>query len=79
MIKKPLGPCPDREILVFDRRVAARPDCIPDDTHMIVGDIVQTLQSAEERIGGKAALAHCDIGTGEKKKNPQKKTPLIII
>lgn len=62
---------PDREIFVFDRRVAAHPDCIPDDTHMIVGDIVQTLQSAEERIGGKAALAHCDIGTGEKKKNAE--------
>ena len=60
---------PDREIFVFDRRVAAHPDCIPDETHMIVGDIIETLISAGDRIGGMAALAHCDIGTGEKENN----------
>jgi hypothetical protein len=60
---------PDREIFVFDRRVAAHPDCIPDEDHMIVGDITETLPAALERIGGKAALAHCDIGTGEKESN----------
>ena len=60
---------PDREIFVFDRRVAAHPDCIPDDNHMILGDITETLVSAVDRIGGRAALAHCDIGTGEKESN----------
>jgi len=60
---------PDREIFVFDRRVAAHPECIPDDNHMIVGDITETLPAALDRIGGKAALAHCDIGTGEKESN----------
>jgi hypothetical protein len=55
---------PDREIFVFDRRVAAHPDCIPDDAHMILGDITVTLPAAMERICEPAALAHCDIGTG---------------
>jgi hypothetical protein len=60
---------PDREIFVFDRRVAAHPACIPDDDHMILGDITETLASAMAQIGQKAALAHCDIGTGEKESN----------
>ena len=60
---------PDREIFVFDRRVAAHPDCIPDDNHMILGDITETLAAAGDRIGVPAALAHCDIGTGEKESN----------
>lgn len=60
---------PDREIFVFDRRVAAHPDCIPDDDHMIVGDITETLSDALTRLGAPAALAHCDIGTGEKDSN----------
>ena len=60
---------PDREIFVFDRRVAAHPDCIPDDAHMIIGDITYTLSTVLNRIGAKAALAHCDIGTGEKESN----------
>lgn len=60
---------PDREIFVFDRRVAAHPDCIPDDDHMILGDITETLAVAMDRIGAPAAMAHCDIGTGEKESN----------
>lgn len=56
---------PDREIFVFDRRVAAHPDCVPDSAHMIVGDIRQTLASALERIAGPVALAHCDLGIGD--------------
>ena len=60
---------PDRGIFVFDRRVAAHPDCIPDAAHMILGDIFETLPSAAGRIGAPAALAHCDIGTGEPESN----------
>jgi hypothetical protein len=56
---------PDREIFVFDRQVAAHPDCIPDDEHMILGDIWETLPNALSRIGMPAALAHADIGTGD--------------
>ena len=60
---------PDRDIYVFDRRVAAHPDCIPPDDRMILGDITETLAAAGGQIGAKAALAHCDIGTGEKDSN----------
>ena len=55
---------PDREIFVFDRRVAAHPDCVPDDAHMILGDITETLKGAGAVIGAPVALAHCDVGTG---------------
>lgn len=60
---------PDREIFVFDRRVAAHPECIPDDAHLFLGDITETLPAAMDRIGARAALAHCDMGTGEKESN----------
>jgi len=60
---------PDREIFVFDRRIAAHPACIPDEAHMFLGDITETLPAALDRIGAKAALAHCDMGTGEKESN----------
>lgn len=60
---------PDREIFVFDRRVAAHPACIPDDDHMILGDIFETLPAAMTRIGRPAAFAHCDIGTGDAESN----------
>ena len=60
---------PDREIFVFDRRIAAHPDCIPDDDHMILGDITETLPEAISRIGAPAALAHCDLGTGVREDN----------
>jgi len=62
---------PDREIFVFDRRVAAHPDCIPDEKHMILGDIGETLPGGLARIGEPAALAHTDIGTGDAEANAQ--------
>jgi hypothetical protein len=55
---------PGREIFVFDRRIAAHPDCIPDDAHMVLGEIAGTLPGALARIGAPAALAHSDLGTG---------------
>jgi hypothetical protein len=62
---------PDREIFVFDRQVAAHPDCIPDDGHLILGDIRETLPPALSRIGTPAALAHADIGTGDQAVNAE--------
>lgn len=59
------GLLPDREVFVFDRRVAAHPDCIPDDRHLILGDLSETLRDARRRIGAPAALAHCDLGSGD--------------
>lgn len=56
---------PDREIFVFERQVNAHPDCIPDDAHLFLGDILDTLPRAIARLGRVAALAHSDIGTGD--------------
>lgn len=57
---------PTRDIYVFDRHVKAHPDCIPDSDHMIVGDFLETVPAALERMTEKAVLAHCDIGSGDK-------------
>lgn len=56
---------PDREIFVFDRRLAAHPDCMPDSDHAILGDLPDSLFAARARLGDLAALAHSDIGTGD--------------
>ncbi len=57
---------PDREIFVFDRKVAAHPDCVPDADHLILGNFEDALPAAAARLPAKAALAHCDIGSGDK-------------
>jgi hypothetical protein len=57
--------CPDREIFVFERQVAAHPDCVPDSEHLILGDIHQTLPVAVARFRRSIALIHADIGTGD--------------
>lgn len=54
-----------REIFVFERRVAAHPGSIPDASHLILGDIRETLFGALTRIGAQAALAHYDIGSAD--------------
>ncbi len=56
---------PGRDIFVFERQVAAHPDCRPDAAHLILGDVRQTLPGALARIGAPAALAHMDIGSGD--------------
>ncbi len=56
---------PDRDIYVFDRRVAAHPDCVPPPDKMILGDLRETLVGAEARLARSAALAHMDVATGE--------------
>jgi len=57
---------PDRKIFVFERKVAAHPDCIPDGQHLFEGDVKKTLPNASDRIGKLAVLAHCDIGSGDR-------------
>jgi hypothetical protein len=57
--------CEGREIFVFERKVAAHPDCIPDADHLYEGDFHVTVPAAVARLGGKAVLAHCDIGSGD--------------
>lgn len=60
---------PGREIFVFDRQVAAHPDCIPDGDHLFLGDLRQTLPAAAARFAGRVALVHSDIGSGDAAKN----------
>ncbi len=59
----------ERDIFVFDRQVAAHPDCIPDDEHMILGDFADTIPDALQRTGAPAALAHGDFGSGDEAVN----------
>jgi len=54
------------DIYVFERQVNAHLDCIPDEDHLILGDVLSTLPKALPQIGQAAKLAHCDIGTGDK-------------
>ncbi len=54
---------PAREIFVFERDVAAHPDCIPDEDHLFRGDFRDTLAGAGERFSGQVALIHADIGS----------------
>ncbi len=60
---------PDREIFVFERAVAADLDCVPDATHLLLGDIHQTLPAAVARFGPSVALVHSDLGTGDTEQN----------
>ena len=57
---------PGREIFVFDREIAAHPDCRPDADHAFLGDFRETLPLAAKTLGGRVALIHGDIGSGNK-------------
>jgi hypothetical protein len=61
--------CPAREIYVFDRQVNAHPDCVPAADHLFLGEILQTLPQALQRLGPGAALVHTDVGTGDQASN----------
>ncbi len=60
------GLFPERDIYCFDRRIAAHPDCIPDEGHMFLGDLADTLPLAAHRLGQEAVLVHADIGSGDR-------------
>ncbi len=60
---------PEREIVVFEREVRAHPDCIPDDDHLVLGSIEDTLPAYAERHPEEAVLVHSDIGTGDAERN----------
>jgi hypothetical protein len=59
---------PGREIFVFERDVAAHPDCIPDEAHLYLGDFHDTLPRAAARFGRSVALVHADVGSA----NPER-------
>lgn len=56
--------CPQREIFVFERKVAAHPDCIPDKAHLFEGPIEESLPTVASRFQGAVALIHADLGSG---------------
>ena len=56
---------PGRDIFVFERAVAAHPDCIPTPDRLILGDLRETLPASRACFPASAALAHLDIATGE--------------
>ena len=57
---------PQRDIYVFEREIAAHPDCIPHPAFQFIGDFRDSIPRAIEQLGRSAALAHLDIGTGQK-------------
>jgi hypothetical protein len=56
---------PGRDIYVFERKVAAHPDCIPPADRIFLGDADRTIPAAAERLGATSALIHTDLGTGD--------------
>ncbi len=54
-----------RDIYVFDRQIAAHPDCVPPADHLFIGEFLETLPCAATELGAHSALAHLDIGTGD--------------
>lgn len=59
------GLFPGRDIYVFERKVAAHPDCIPPDDRLFLGDADKTIPLAAQELGAVAALIHTDLGTGD--------------
>jgi hypothetical protein len=57
--------CPDRQIYVCERRVAAHPDCVPPPEFLLLGDMRDTLRAAREWLEGRIALAHLDPASGD--------------
>ena len=55
---------PEREIHVFERQVAAHPDCVPEPERLILGDVEAALVRERARFVGRVALAHIDLANG---------------
>ena len=56
---------PGRDIYVFERKVAAHPDCIPPANRLFIGEAREAIPHAAETLGPCAALIHTDLGTGD--------------
>ncbi len=62
---------PEREIFVFERAVASHPDSTPPESHVLLGDVFETLPAALARFGPQACLIHADLGGHNAEKNDQ--------
>jgi hypothetical protein len=56
---------PGRDIYVFERKVAAHPDCVPPANRLFLGDADKTIPLAATKLGAVGALIHTDLGTGD--------------
>ena len=54
-----------RDIYVFERQVAAHPDCIPPADRLFLGDFLTALPKAITQLGQETALANLDIGSSD--------------
>jgi|SoiMetStandDraft_5_1073268.scaffolds.fasta_scaffold23536_2 S-adenosylmethionine-dependent methyltransferase len=72
---------PNRDIFVFDRQLAAHPDCIPPADRLFFGEVLETLPQAIARLGANTALANLDIGSGDEQATQElvhNITPLLL-
>ncbi|MGF7162085.1 hypothetical protein FHS85_003728 [Rhodoligotrophos appendicifer] len=60
---------PDREIFVFERLPAAHPGSMPDEEHLIIGNVSETLPAQLPAFSGRVCLVHSDLGTGDLEQN----------
>ncbi len=58
-------------IYVFERKVAAHPDCIPPDDRLYLGDFRETLPRAARDFAGQVVLVHADMGSGDAAANAE--------
>jgi hypothetical protein len=54
---------------VFERKVAAHPDCVPPDDRLFLGEAHEAIPRAARQLGASAALIHTDLGTGDHQAN----------
>ena len=57
---------PGRPIYVFDREVAAHPDCVPPPDLMRLGDFRQTVPTFLELHRGSAMFINADVGSADR-------------
>jgi hypothetical protein len=60
---------PERDIYVFERKPAAHPHSMPDEDHLIVGEVTTTLPAAVDRFKGRVIMLHSDLGTADLAEN----------
>ncbi len=72
---------PERDIYVFERQVAAHPDCIPPADRLFLGDFLENLPKAIAQLGRSTALANLDIGSGDEaasQRLAREMTPFVL-
>lgn len=57
---------PGQEIHVFDREVAAHPDCIPPSHLLHLGDFRQTIPTFLPQAQGRTGFIHADVGSADR-------------